>query len=173
VPLGNVDPNVRRRLRSSSTTTEAAPPWLAKRPQRRAPILFTQIESNRPRPRGRLLILLIDETLRLQGRPQILPIDETLRPQGRLITLSIYQDLIADHELPLQASSLALLPVPYDLAYEVPLQAANLALLLVCRFRAYLSAFEPLASLHSLGLMLHKCEFCTALYFIQEAVAST
>jgi hypothetical protein len=119
------------------------------------------------------LILPINETLRPWGRPQILPIDETLRLRGRPITLSIYQDLIADHELPLQASSLALSPVPYDLAYGVPLQAANLALLLVCRFRAYLSAFEPLASLHSLGLMLHKCEFCTALYFIQEAVAST
>jgi hypothetical protein len=119
------------------------------------------------------LILPINETLRPWGRPQILPIDETLRPRGRPITLSIYQDLIADYELPLQASSLALSPVPYDSAHKVPLQAANLALLPVRRFRAYLSAFEPLAGPYSLRLMLHKCKFCTALYFIQEAVAFT
>jgi len=75
--------------------------------------------------------------------------------------------------VPLRASSLALSPVPYNSACEVPLRAANLALLLVCCFRAYLSAFELLAGLYSLGLMTHKCEFCIALYFIQEAVAST
>jgi len=28
-----------------------------------------------------------------------------------------------------------------------------------------------MASPHSLGLITHKCEFCLALYFVQEAVA--
>jgi len=75
--------------------------------------------------------------------------------------------------VPLRAGSPALSPVPHDSAREVPLRAANPAPLLVCRFRAYLSAFEPLAGPHSLGPMTHECEFCTALHFIQEAVAST
>ena len=75
--------------------------------------------------------------------------------------------------MPLQANSLALLPVSHDLACKVPLQAANLALLLVCCFKAYLFTFELLASLYSLGLITHEYEFCIALYFIQEAVAST
>ena len=112
---------------------------------------------------------------RLQGRPWIYPninelLVKTSRPRGRFAILFIYQDLV---NMPLQASSLALSPVPYNLACEVPLRAANLALLLVCRFRAYLSAFEPLAGSHSLRLITHKCKFCTTLYFIQEAVAST
>jgi hypothetical protein len=75
--------------------------------------------------------------------------------------------------LPLQASSLALLPVPYNLAYKVLLQAANLALLLVYRFKAYLSVFKLLVSLYNLRLILYKCKFCTALHFIQEVVAFT
>jgi hypothetical protein len=69
VPLGDVDPNIRRRLRSGSTTTEAALSQPAKRPRGRPHILSTRIESLEP------------EGLCPRGRPRIVdePSVETLR----------------------------------------------------------------------------------------------
>jgi len=120
VPLGDVDPNVCRRLRSSSTLTEAALPRPAKHPQGRPPILFTRIEPkqrllNRPRPQGRPWIFpIINE-----------PFVETLRLRSRPTTLFIYQDLDLDHKVPLWASSQALLLVRHNLDYEVPLRSSS------------------------------------------------
>ena len=196
MPLGDVDPNVRRRLRSGSTSTEAAPPQPAKRPRGRPPILSTRIEPlepEGPRPRGRPRTLpIIDETLRPRGRPTTLfdPSIETLRPRGRPTSLSIYQDPDSDREVPLRAGSQAPLPIHHDTDHEVPLRASNQAPLPVRHdtdrevplqassqapppvrhFRAFLSVFDPRAGPHSLGPMGHECEFCTALHFIQEGV---
>ena len=177
--LGDVDANVRRRLRSSSTTTKAAPSRPAKRPRGRPPILSTRIEllePEEPRLQGRpQTLLVVNETLRLQGRPRLVdePSVETSRPRGRPTTLTIYKDPIADCEVPLQADIRTLSPVSYNLACKVLLEAVNQALLLVGRFRAYLSAFKLLAGPYSLRLITYECEYYTALHFIQEAVAPT
>lgn len=84
MPLGDVDPNVRRRLRSSSTATKAAPPRPVKRPRGRPPTLFGLIEPVQQR---------LPEGLRPRGHPQIPPIIvepsvEILRLRGRPTTLS-------------------------------------------------------------------------------------
>jgi len=114
VPLGDVDPNVRRHLRSGSTSTEAAPPRPAKRPQGRPPILSTRIE------------LLEPEGPCPRVRPWTLPIiDETLRPRGRPTTLSIYQDPDSDREVLLRAGSQAPLPVPHNSDRQVPLRGGS------------------------------------------------
>ena len=185
MPLDDVDPNVRRRLRSGSTSTEAAPPRPAKRPRGRPPILSTRIEPlepEGPRPRGRPQTRpqtrpIIDETLRPRGRPTTLfdPSIETSRPRGRPTTLSIYQDPDSDHELPLRAGSQVLPPVRHNSDREVPLRAGSPAPPLVRQssvsFRGFISVYNPRADPHSLGPMGHECEFCTAVHFIQEAVA--
>jgi hypothetical protein len=113
---------------------------------------------------------IVDETLGLRDRPWIAGklSAKTLRLRSRLTTLTIYQDLVADHKVPLQASSQALPLVPYNSACGVLFQAANQALLQVCYFKAYLPAFKPLASPHSLGRMIHECKFRTALILYKK-----
>ena len=171
MPLGDVDPNIRRRLRSSLTTTEATPPRAVKRPWGRPPILSGLVELLQQRllkelrPRGRPWIppTIYEpsiETLRPLGRWRIPPTTDEppikpLRPRGRPTTLLIYQDLDSDCEVSLRPSNYAPLLVLYFNTY----------------FRGFISAFEPLAGPHSLGLIEHKYKFCTANYFIQEAVA--
>jgi len=105
VPLADIDPNVCRRLRSGSTTTQAAPQRPTKRPRGHPPTLYTPIElleqclPKEPHPLGCP-----------QGRPRsFLIIDElpieTLCPQGCPTTLLIYQDPDSDYETPLRAGS--------------------------------------------------------------------
>jgi hypothetical protein len=171
VPLADIDPNVRRRLRSGSTTTQAAPQRPTKRPRGRPLTLYTPIEPleqrlpEEPHPLGRP-----------RGRPRSFPIIdeppiETLRPRGCPTTLSIYQDPDSDHETPLRAGSQAPPPVRHNSDERVPLRADNQSPHPVRHFRGSLSVFDLMAGPHSLGLMTHKCEFCSALYFVQEAVA--
>jgi hypothetical protein len=103
-PLDDVDPNSRRRLRSGSTTTEAAPVRAVKRPRGR-PVLSVPIEAipeaSRPRGRPQTLTNSSVGTLRPQGRPPILPTlneqsVEVPRPRGRPTTLTIYEDPVSD-----------------------------------------------------------------------------
>jgi hypothetical protein len=83
----------------------------------------------------------------------------------------MYQDPYSNYEVPLRADR----DVPLRADCEVPSRAGSQAPPLVRHsstyFRAFLSVFEPLASPHSLGPIGHECEFCTALHFIQEAIA--
>jgi hypothetical protein len=105
-PLGDVDPNSRRRLQSGSTTTKAALVRAVKRPRGRL-VLSVPIEAipkaSRPQGRPQTLTNSSVRTLRLQGRPLILPTlneqsVEVPRPRGRPTTLAIYEDLVLDCE---------------------------------------------------------------------------
>lgn len=94
-----------------------------------------------------------------------------MRLRGRPTTLSIYQDPVADCEVPLQAA----IPAPMQVTdCEVPSQAVSQAAPRVRYsrpyFKGFLSVFELWAGPYSLRLMTHKCKSYTASHFIQEAV---